>query len=270
MNTERDGRIVDLWHAGSNGPQIAREVGCGTTLVYRVLKRAGIDPAAANRQQERAGNRRNSPEAEREIVRLYQDGASMAALGEQFGCHLQTIANVLRRHGTPVRAAGGPERQATREEAEEILRRWRAGESQAAIGRTVGMSALQVSRLLRLHGLSYENRRAKGDRHGMWKGGRSVNGRTGYVFVLVDMDDPMAVMRNTTGYVMEHRLVIARALGRPLHPWETVHHIDGNPQNNDLANLQLRVGKHGKGVVMHCGDCGSANVVASDVPEQLQ
>jgi len=41
------------------------------------------------------------------------------------------------------------------------------------------------------------------------------------------------------GYVFEHRLVVARALGRDLLPSEEVHHVDGNRANNDLSNLQL-------------------------------
>jgi len=56
-----------------------------------------------------------------------------------------------------------------------------------------------------------------------------------------------------------------RRLGRLLEPHESVHHIDGNRSNNDDANLQLRAGKHGKGCVMVCGDCGSENIVAKSI-----
>ncbi len=69
-------------------------------------------------------------------------------------------------------------------------------------------------------------------------------------------------MRNRMGYVFEHRLVMARSLGRPLAPKETVHHIDGDRQHNDLSNLQLRSGRHGNGAVYRCRDCGSHNVEA--------
>ena len=39
--------------------------------------------------------------------------------------------------------------------------------------------------------------------------------------------------------ILEHRLVMAESLGRPLEIGEVVHHIDGNNQNNELVNLQL-------------------------------
>ncbi len=40
-------------------------------------------------------------------------------------------------------------------------------------------------------------------------------------------------------YITEHRAVMALHLGRPLDISESVHHIDGNKSNNDIANLQL-------------------------------
>lgn len=46
-------------------------------------------------------------------------------------------------------------------------------------------------------------------------------------------------MSRRDGYVMEHRLVVAQALGRPLTRAECVHHIDHDPLNNALENLML-------------------------------
>lgn len=257
-------RIVELWNAGMNGPQIAQALGMSSSHVYRGLKAAGVRPDQANRAHERPGNRHNSPQDERDIVRRYQDGESLTALGKAFGCHLQTIANVLRRHGVDPRGRGGPRRQFSRQEAETVVRRWESGESQTAIAESLGMRQYQVRRLLAAHGLKIEPRQARGEKHGLWKGGRSKN-RQGYVLVKVDWDSPFASMRNSSGYVQEHRLIMARHLGRPLRSWESVHHIDGDKSHNDITNLQLRIGKHGQGIALCCADCGSPNIIERDL-----
>lgn len=40
-------------------------------------------------------------------------------------------------------------------------------------------------------------------------------------------------------YVAVHRLVVEQHLGRFLHPSEVVHHLDEDPQNNTIENLQV-------------------------------
>lgn len=62
--------------------------------------------------------------------------------------------------------------------------------------------------------------------------------------------------------ILEHREVMEGVLGRPLTSDETVHHINGDPLDNRPGNLQVRTGRHGKGVAHACGDCGSRNIVA--------
>lgn len=65
--------------------------------------------------------------------------------------------------------------------------------------------------------------------------------------------------------VREHRHVMAQAIGRELLPHETVHHINGDRQDNRLENLQLRSSAHGPGQQYVCLDCGSHNVKATEI-----
>lgn len=68
---------------------------------------------------------------------------------------------------------------------------------------------------------------ARGSEHHNWHGGRYV-GQDGYVVIQLQPDDPLYAMANARGCVLEHRLVMARSVGRCLSESEVVHHINGN------------------------------------------
>lgn len=90
-----------------------------------------------------------------------------------------------------------------------------------------------------------------------WSGGRRMHAG-GYVYLLLDRSDPMRVMSDCDGYAFEHRIVMARYLGRPLSASETVHHRNGNRADNRLENLELWIGNHGNGQRQrdyHCPGC---------------
>ena len=72
------------------------------------------------------------------------------------------------------------------------------------------------------------------ERAAHWKGGRYTSSK-GYVRVYAP-DHPFAVARS---YVLEHRLVLEKRLGRYLLPSEVGHHKDGVKDNNEDGNLHL-------------------------------
>lgn len=115
-----------------------------------------------------------------------------------------------------------------------------------------------------------------GERHHCWSGGiGKVTSKDGYVDVSFHEEAADALVkamayhdRRGRWVVREHRLVVARALGRPLLPTEQVHHIDGDRANNAIENLQLRQRAHGVGVVLVCNACGSSDVGAVGLHEE--
>lgn len=76
-----------------------------------------------------------------------------------------------------------------------------------------------------------------GEAHPNWKGGRYYNGE--YIVVQLKPDDAYYAMCHARGCVLEHRLVMARDLGRCLSDSEVVHHINGNKRDNRISNLEL-------------------------------
>lgn len=80
--------------------------------------------------------------------------------------------------------------------------------------------------------------RLKGNQHSRWKGGRTISA-SGYI----QIHGPDHPYKCSKGYVMEHRLVVEKSLGRYLTSDEIVHHLNGRKTDNRLENLAV-VSRH--------------------------
>lgn len=76
------------------------------------------------------------------------------------------------------------------------------------------------------------------ERSSCWSGGKT-HSCSGYIYVRIYPDNPFYLMAESRGYVMEHRLVMAKSLGRCLEDIELVHHLNGIKTDNRIENLKL-------------------------------
>lgn len=216
----------------------------------------------SQRRRGKGQNRIFEGQKAQELKMLYEAGATIIELGEKFSCPTSTIYNSLLRINGKIRL-----KQKIDDEESLIVRRLYKD----------GMSSKQLAELYDVHWSTILNtvRRAggtmkptlanlKGEDHYNWKGGTHVDDH-GYIKVHLRANHPFRCMASKNGYVLEHRLVMATKYNRPLLSSESVHHKNRDIRDNREENLQLRQGQHGSGAVYICGDCGSDNIIPTEI-----
>lgn len=77
------------------------------------------------------------------------------------------------------------------------------------------------------------NQNRNGERNGNWNGGKKM--LDGYLYIYLP-NHPSCTKEK---YVVEHRMVMEKHLGRYLTKKEVVHHINHNRLDNRISNLKL-------------------------------
>lgn len=116
--------------------------------------------------------------------------------------------------------------------------KWRAGNPEI-LAHLTAISAMGVAAAL-----ASENRAKRSmsmDKNPAWKGGITYKRNKGNYIgpKYIRCPKEYLPMARKDGYIMEHRLVMAKHLGRLLERTEVVHHKDHNTRNNAIENLQL-------------------------------
>ena len=115
-----------------------------------------------------------------------------------------------------------------------------------------------------------------GSKNPAWKGGVTyVSHRGNYKRTkCVRCPPEYRSMARSNGYVAEHRLLVARELGRMLTRTEVVHHVNHDSQDNRLVNLMLFASNrdhklfehHGAPAPIWCGSAHESSVSTTPAP----
>lgn len=253
-SAEQRAEAVRLYQDLGGVKAVARAFGTRDVNIAPVLESAGVTLKPGGN-----GRVRFSPEEAQAIRASYEAGASLKSLAEKHGSNATTISATIVRAGGTVRKLGRSIFW-TPEKEKYALQAFQAGRSVDDLAGELGTNSASIRRCLQRQGV--KPTRSYGAAHPAWQGGRIVD-ENGYVLILVSESDQPFCTPRSNGYVAEHRLIMGRALARPLTAKETVHHINGDRSDNRLENLQLRFGQHGSGVALSCQDCGSHRIGAA-------
>lgn len=247
-----DAEIIAAYQSIGSGIKVARQLHVSEVVVYKVLAQHGIATDVDHNRR-----RRIQGEDEQRVLNLHKSGLSAPKIAEQLGLPKYSVWSFLNR--SQAYAA----RRLSDDDKRQVRELYASGLTAKEVGARIGRGERQLLSFLDSENLT--RRLGKREKSPTWKGGRWFHKKANAWYVHVADDDPLASMRNKEGYVAENRLVMARKLGRPLTPNETVHHKNLDHSDNAEHNLQLRQGKHGKGAVLRCRHCGSYDIEPAEI-----
>lgn len=185
-----------------------------------------------------------------ELASLYLEAGTLSRLGEMLGLSIGGARNRLIRAEIPIQdrrkatTRGMPKVPPTPEACAEWQRRYDNAGSATALGREMGLTTGTICYHLRRHSVKVHRtgftaprtvQLATGAAHHNWKGGTWIHA-DGYICEYAPWHPAAAGQK---GYVLQHRLVMERELGRYLSSNELVHHINEDKTDNRAENLEL-------------------------------
>lgn len=162
-----------------------------------------------------------------DITPFYQDavdclsrGESLRMIASRIGVNHCTLSHKLKERGVKIPTRTEAAKKTWKNHTHP--RKGKIGSLSPGFGKKASIEARAKMR-------ESQQRRANETRYG-----RKLHSQ-GYVLVY----DPSNPSSDRSGYVLEHRLVMERHLGRYLKSDEIVHHLNENKADNRLENLEL-------------------------------
>lgn len=192
---------------------------------------------------------RHPPEIYKQIAEKYQSGKSCCELARAYNYSEIQITRIVRREGFRVRNASeaklgrpnyagrklrGPNldcRKYNEAKEKEIVDLYILGLHQDILAKRFGCAKHTIGIILKRQNCPIKGHVGKHNPN--YNGGISYDKKGHKRLYLPDY--PTA----SNGMIAEHRFIMEKQIGRYLHHWEIVHHINGIPDDNRSENLQI-------------------------------
>lgn len=248
---EVQNQIIDDYNAFLSYNKIAEKYSITRKLVENIIGKNGVKKHGKQLK-------RLSEIEVKQFIELYKNGVKVEELCKKFDTTYYILKQVARENGFSLRGKGPQPKKRDMDLISKFIEHWKNGISQELIAAEYNVTQDFVSKMIRKFMPENEYKNCSKYNRKITKG-RIIHD-AGYVMLRLEKSDPFFDMVNGNGYVMEHRYIMAKKLGRCLLPSEQVHHKDGSRLNNCEDNLQLRIGNHGVGVCYKCSKCGSTEL----------
>lgn len=232
--------------------EIASELGISQGAVSMAMQRLGIPTRSPLQTRILRGNTDRETQfpmlRDREWLEMQytQYGLSTDEIASHIGCTGKLVLRALTRLDIPRRTPGKIREGVTRNDRNEQLysEEWltdqyiNLGRSPTDIALEVGCSESTLSGALARYKIHRKSPRPKTNAESLVDVRRTKKNTssTGKIYIRMWMPEhPNAV----GGYVLEHRLVCEKELGRYLTKKEVVHHLNDNSEDNRPENLMV-------------------------------
>ena len=148
LKAEQEAEVCRRYAAGENTIELGKAFCIAPRAITRTLIRKGVH--VRGNSEARGGL---TPEQEAEVCRRYEEGESAVELGKAFGVTTTTICRILERRGVERRSLSEAKGGLNNEQADEVCRRYKAGENTVDLGEIFGVAPSAINRVLRRKGV---------------------------------------------------------------------------------------------------------------------